>query len=204
MPATRSSALPVRPAPLLPRLLVALALAGAGAAGAQGGWQAAGSLAAGDAIYRRPYLFEGQCFLSSVGTQVYFDVYELILDSAVPSDLSGTLCNPSTGFDTVLYFYQQAGPAGPFSAGNPCANLVAYNDDACGGAQSEIVGQALAAGKTTVVLTSYGNGVTGPYLLDATSLTAQLDDFIFHSGFETGNTRTWSFVLPAAAEEGRP
>ena len=204
MPANCPPALLVRRASALRRLLLALAFAGAGAAGAQGGWQADGSLAWSDPVYRRPYLFEGQCFLSSVGTQVYYDVYELILASAVPSDLSGSLCNPSTGFDTVLYFYQQAGPAGPFSPTSPCANLVAYNDDACGGAQSEIVGQALAAGKVTVVLTSYGNGVIGPYQLDATSLTAQLDDFVFHSGFETGNLRTWSFALPAAAGEAGP
>ena len=197
MPASRSpaSAVRVHPSPII-RSLLALAFAGATAAAAQGAWLTSGALAASDPVYRRPYLFEGQCYLSSVGTQVHFDVHELILESPVPTNLTAALCNPQTGFDSVLYYYQHTSPAGTFDPANPCLHLVAYNDDACGGAQSQIFNHPLAAGHVSVVLTSFGNGVEGAYLLIASTTTAQLGDFIFYSGFETANTRTWSFSLP--------
>lgn len=184
-----------RPRAALCRLLLPLLIAGASAAHAQ--WAADGALDGSDPTYRRPYLFEGGCELSSIGTQVHWEAFELILDAPVPSDLSADLCNAGTGFDTVLYFYQHTDARpGPFLAHAPCSQLVAYNDDACGGSQSEIALQALAAGHVTVVVTSFANGTLGDYHLDASSLTAALGDFVFYSGFELGSARTWSFVLP--------
>ena len=197
MPANRSPATAVRvPASPFLHALCALAFAGATAAAAQGVWSTTGALTSSDPVYRRPYLFQGQCYLSSVGTQVHFDVHELILESALPSDLTASLCSPQTGFDTVLYYYQHASPEGPFDPANPCLNLVAYNDDACGGAQSQIFNQPLAAGHVSVVLTSFGNGVEGTYFIVASTMTAQLSEFIFYSGLETGDTRSWSLTVP--------
>jgi hypothetical protein len=46
------------------------------------------------------------------------------------------------------------------------------------------------------VVTSFANGVTGPYSLGVSSQSSELGTFIFYSGFETGNLRTWSQRFP--------
>ena len=96
----------------------------------------------------------------------------------------------------MLYFYQRpdARP-GPFDPTQPCLRLVAYDDDSCG-AQSEISAQPLAAGHVVVAVTSYANGTTGDFRLEASSLTAALGDFLFYAGFERGNANTWSSIVP--------
>jgi hypothetical protein len=187
---------PSRPLAVLRRALLPLLLLAAPAAAGAQGWAVDDALDAGDPTYHRPYLFETACELSSIGTDVRFEYYELILVSPVPSDLSADLCDGATGFDTVLYFYQRpdARP-GPFDPAQPCLQLVAYDDDSCD-SQSEISNQALAAGHVVVVLTSFANGTTGDFRLEASSLTAALGDFLFYAGFERGNANTWSAIVP--------
>jgi hypothetical protein len=155
-------------------------------------WQLAGELLASEPTFHRPYLFEGVCYLSSVGTAVRFDVHEFILDDTVaPADFAASLCQGAE-FDTVLFLYQRpTGAPGAFYAEDPCARLVLYSDDYCGSA-SQVWSTALALGHVSVVVTSFANGQTGAYTLTADSALSQLQDFIYYGGFETGNLRTWS------------
>jgi hypothetical protein len=178
----------------LPLIATVVALLwGAGLAGAQSsGWYAAGALDGSDPTWQRPYLFNGQCYLSTVGSNVFYDVHELILDTPIrPIDLTASLC-AGTQFDSVLFFYQRSdGHPGPFAPGSPCANLIAYNDDYCGSA-SRIDWPTLVPGVVAVVVTAFANGEAGAYQAWALSSVAHLGQFIFYGGFETGDSRTWS------------
>jgi hypothetical protein len=179
------------------RLALLALLSGAGGVEAQGSWQGSGALAASDPAFQRAYLFQGSCFPSSVGSAVRYDVHELILDNPTPpTQLTASLCGGGTSFDSVLFFYQHSnGAPGPFDPADPCLRLVSYNDDFCG-AQSSTANAALAAGHLSIVVTSYANDTFGSYALAATSNDAELDPFIFYSGFETQDTRTWSSTAP--------
>jgi len=176
-------------------VMAALFALGAGSAFAQETWSAQGMLESTDPTYHRPVLSQGQCSLSSIGTDVHFDVHELILfdNDPPPTNLSANLC-AGTDFDTVLYFYQRTdGSAGAFSPTAPCDNLIRDNDDYCG-QQSAITSNALVPGHLTMVVSSWANGTTGSYLLSASSTDASLDFFIFYDGFEPDDRR-WSEVV---------
>jgi hypothetical protein len=174
---------------VLPLLLLGAALAGT--AQAQD-WSIDGNLVAGDLRWHRPYLAGATCLLSSIGTDVRYDVHELYLDDpAAPADLIANLCEV-TEFDSVLYLYQRpSGAPGGFDPEAPCTRLLRYNDDYCG-AQSRIGHLGLVPGYVTLVVTSFANGVTGPYRLSTFSDGSPLQDLVFYSGFETGTVRTWS------------
>jgi len=177
-------------------LVGVLVLCGAGAAAAQQTWFDIGALEASDPTYQRPYLFNNECFLSSIGSDVHFDVHELVLldTDAPPTHLTANLCASGTTFDTVFYFYQRVdGSAGAFSPTSPCDNLVRYDDDYCD-VQSAITSNNLVPGHLTMVVASYNNGVEGSYVLSASSNDATLDFFIFYDGFEP-DLRRWSQVV---------
>ncbi len=181
------------------RVAVTLAALGAAAAIAQvgGSFNAHGSLTIGDPTYGRAYLNDdGSCSLSSIGTAVHYDVFELVVGvEGGVTDIAANLCT-GTDFDSVLYFYQSpGGRPGAFDATAPCARLVAYDDDACGPA-SAVGRDDLARGVLTIVVTSFANGTTGDYGLAAVSETTYLKKFLFYSGFETGDLRTWSKGQP--------
>jgi hypothetical protein len=187
--------------PTAPRLRLRLAaaalalLGGAGLAGAQAtGWLYSGVLDTSDPTWRRPYLYAGSCFLSSIGSAVRYDVHERVLDSATSTaDLSVSLC-AGTSFDSVLFLYQRPdGSPGGFSTSAQCTNLVGYNDDYCG-SSSRIDSPALVRGHVTAVITTFANGETGGYGAVALSNAAPLGDFIFYGGFEMGNARDWSAI----------
>lgn len=173
----------------------ALAALGAVAAPAQQTWTGPGALDASDPTYQRVYLLFGQCYLSTIGSDVHYDVHELVLlDGTAPTHLSANTC-AGPNFDTVFYFYQRVdGSAGAFSPTAPCDNLVAYSDDFCD-VQSAITSNGLVPGHLTMVVTSYEDGTTGSYLISALSNDAQLDDYIFYDGFEPDG-RNWSFIVP--------
>jgi hypothetical protein len=176
--------------------VLAVAAGGGSFAHAQSSdWMQVGALSTSDPTFNRPYLFQGVCYLSSVGTDVRFDVYEFRLDDAVaPADLLGSLCS-GAAFDSVLYLYQRpAGEPGAFWELDPCARLILYSDDYCGSA-SLVWGNSLVLGDVTLVVTSFANGQVGDYTLTADSAGSHLQDFIFYSGFETGNARTWSLSI---------
>lgn len=189
-----------RYAPRRLRLRLAFALlalaAGAGLAVAQAtGWLYSGTLDDGDRTWRRPYLYAGTCYLSSIGSAVFYDVHDVILDTAAnPVDLSVSLC-AGTSFDSVLYVYQRPdGRAGGFDPAAPCTRLIAYNDDYCGSA-SRVDSTALVPGHVTLVVTSFANGTIGGYGLVALSATAPLGDFVFANGFETADVLAWSAAV---------
>jgi hypothetical protein len=177
-------------------LALAAALVAVPPAHAQADWYGPGALAASDPTYWRVYLDTGgQCLMSSVGSSVYYDIHELVLaEPAAPTDLIVSLCN-TTAFDSVAYLYQFAdGHPGPFNPANPCARLVAYSDDICG-AQSQVSSLALVPGHVQFVVTSFANGTTGAYVALGFSAGSPLEDFIFYSGFETFDLRTWSSAV---------
>ena len=194
MPESRT---PTRtPTALAACVAAALLLALAPAAPAQtSDWLFAGELLASEPTFNRPYLYQGVCYLSSVGTAVRFDVHEFILDDTVaPADFAASLCQ-GADFDSVLYLYQRPnGAPGAFYAEDPCARLVLYSDDYCGSA-SQVWSPALARGHVSVVVTTFANGATGAYTLTADSALSRLQDFIYYGGFETGNLRTWSAAI---------
>ena len=178
-------------------LLVALFAVAATPALAQQGWFTTGQLELTDPTFHRPYLFAGQCQLSSVGSMVRFDTHELsLVDPVAPTQLGGNLCAGTT-FDSVLLLYQRpGGAAGGFDPADPCANLVDYGDDFCG-TQSAFWINTLSPGFVTVVVTAYQNSTElGPYTLSISSTDAEIASFIFYSGFELGDTGSWSTVLP--------
>jgi len=194
--AIRRETCPARPARLRWAAATLAWLIGAGLAGAQStGWYAGGTLDANDPTWQRPYLFAGQCYLSTFGTDVPYDLYEIVLDTPTrPIDLALSLCS-GTAFDSVLLLYQRAdGAPVPFDDASPCTGLIDYNDDYCGTA-SRIDSRTLVPGHITAVVTGFRNTDIGDYGMFAFSNEAPLPDFIYYSGFETGDSRTWSATV---------
>lgn len=183
-------------------LLVSLAVICPAAALAQADVTALGRLDAQDPVYQRAYIYQGNCYLSSFGTSVAFDVPELVLDvAAAPVDLVAQTCGSllqSRPFilDTVLFLYQRADARpGAFDPDQPCANLIAYDDDFCG-PHSSVSNGELSPGHVDVVVTTFLNGEAGPYSLGMDSDAAPLERFIFYSGFEQGDARSWTVSAP--------
>ena len=177
-------------------LVAVLAFAAAGAAPAQtSDWRFEGELAASEPTFHRPYLYQGNCYLSSTGTDVRVDVHEFLLDDAVtPADLAVSLCE-GAAFDSVLFLYQRPnGAPGAFDAAAPCDRLVLYSDDYCG-SSSRVWSNTLVLGYATAVVTTFENGETGTYTLTADSAGSALQNFLYYGGFETGNLRTWSVAV---------
>ena len=132
-----------------------------------------GELTPNDPVFNRPVGTGGSCTPSGVGTAVYYDVYSYDLAGPPPHDLFASLVGGTT-MDTVLVFYQAGdGSQDPFDPTLPCANNVAFNDDFGTGLQSQISATGLAAGWVDVVVTTFDNGVTGPYTMDVSSQSCQ-------------------------------
>lgn len=161
---------------------------------AQGGPYATdGTLTEEDPTYQRAYLNgDGSCSLSTIGTAVHYDVFELLLEAdSQTTDLYASLCT-QTDFDSVLAFYQRPnGAPGAFDASAPCARLIAYDDDGCGPA-SRIDAEDLVRGVLTIIVTGYANTTTGSYHLAAESNFSPVDKLLFYCSFETGGLGTWS------------
>lgn len=152
-----------------------------------------------DPLYHRAYLYQDQCFLSSVGTGVRYESYELVLDVAQgPVDLTADTCaglgSRPYRLDTVLFVYQRPdGSPGAFDPALPCLNLVAYDDDFCG-PSSLVASEALEPGNVDLVVTTFANAQKGPYRLKVSSTSAPLERFVFYSGFEQGSATSWPGV----------
>jgi hypothetical protein len=133
----------------------------------------AGELTTADSAFTRPFSSDGTCAPSVAGTVVYFDVFSYFLGGPTPHDLFASLVGGAT-FDSVLVFYQAPdGSQNPFDPTQPCLNLVAYNDDYPSVLQSQIDATGLRNGWVDVVVTTFSNGVTGTYILGASSQSCQ-------------------------------
>jgi hypothetical protein len=118
-----------------------------------------GTLTTGDPTYHRVVSVGPPCTLSGVGTNVHYDAHSFTLVTAATVIVSidpgdGASISPLT-VDTYLSLY---GPGG-FNPADPCANVLAVNDDIAGAAnrRSRIATGTLAAGTYTAVFTSFAN-----------------------------------------------
>ncbi len=116
-----------------------------------------GTLQTGDPTFNR--VLDGSdaahgCFLSGTGTAVPYDLYTFALSRTVKIDLQG-----GTLVDPFLLLY-----SGVFDPANPCANLVAADDDSGGGLAPQIF-TTLAPGNYVIVATTFANGQQGTYTL---------------------------------------
>ena len=113
-----------------------------------------GELTASDPRFNRPL---SATLLSSVGTDVAYDVYDFHVSANGVYSIESTSFN-APGSDTFLYLYQ-----GTFNSGSPLANLLAFNDDGGTGALS-LINQALQAdSQYYLVFAAYYNGDFGSY-----------------------------------------
>lgn len=175
----------------LVRLVLAVAF-GVAASGRAGFVGVPGRLEASDPAYQLGQLERAGC--SDVGPFVRFDVLELVLDWQPPIVLEAYTCGCSD-FDSVVLVYQRpdARP-GAFDPAAPCSNLRASDDNGCNGVHSFALSEALLPGHVDVVVTSASPDVgLGRYAIFIES--PAVDDFIFYSGFEGGDARTWSTVV---------
>ncbi|MEM6293239.1 MAG: DUF4397 domain-containing protein [Myxococcota bacterium] len=125
-------------------------------------------LDAGDPTYNRSFDVGAACELSGTGTNTFYEVHTF--EAVAGEDVTASTCGQAD-FDTTLTIYQAAdGSPNPFDPADPCANTIAYNDDAagCAGNTSETTATGLVAGQYQVVVTSFFNGTTGDYTLSTT------------------------------------
>ncbi len=118
-----------------------------------------GTLTTEDPTYNRVVSVGPPCSLSGVGTAVHYDAHSFTLSTAATVTVSidpadGASISPLLA-DTYLSLY---GPGG-FNQANPCANILAVNDDIAGSSnrRSRIVTGTLPAGTYTAVFTSFDN-----------------------------------------------
>lgn len=113
-----------------------------------------GELTASDPRFNRPLT---TTVLSSVGTNVAYDVYDFHVSANGTYSIESTSFN-SGGSDTFLALYQ-----GVFNSASPLANLLAVDDDSGTGLLS-LINQALQAdNQYFLVFTSFGNNQFGSY-----------------------------------------
>lgn len=141
------------------------------------------SLTAGGPTYHRVrtqaaapgFITPCQLTVGSTSSNVLYKTYEFTLTDCASTTLVANTCGTGacsgvgTLTDTVLYIYRKPGgaPAAPgspiFDPIDPCANLVAANDDFCG-SRSQVT-TLLASGNFMVVVTGFGNTNTGSFNL---------------------------------------
>lgn len=111
-----------------------------------------GSLSASDATFNRVV---GCSTLSGVGTNAFYDVFNLSVSLTGGFDLSLT-----SAFDNTLTIYN-----GPFNPGDATSNCLAYSDD-LSGINAGFNNLALASGTSYfAVVSSFSSGATGEYTL---------------------------------------
>jgi hypothetical protein len=130
--------------------------------------------------YNRPELDSPPsfCFPSVTGTAVHYDQYTFSLSGCATSDITVSICGTSgapcnvagTLGDSFISIYQKPGgasdtPGAPiFVQASGCDNLIASNDDFCGGLSEVTV--SLEAGFFVVVVSPFNNTDTGTYSLN--------------------------------------
>jgi len=112
-----------------------------------------GSLSASDPTFNRVVV--GCSPLSQVGTNAFYDVFNLSVSVTGGFDLSLT-----SAFDNTLTIYN-----GPFNPADATSNCLAYSDD-FSGLNAGFNNLALASGTSYfAVVSSFVNGATGDYTL---------------------------------------
>lgn len=112
-----------------------------------------GALTSSDARYNRPFTCST---LSIVGTDVFYDAYQVSVSSSGRYDL-----NVRSGIDSFLTLYR-----GTFDAANALSGCMLTDDDGGVGVDAGIINAPLEAGVPYVaVVTALTNGRTSPYTL---------------------------------------
>ena len=148
-----------------------------------------GSLAATDPTFNRPDPGTPPTVLSSVGTNVYYDVISFVVNT--PGLFSVTSNSPMDNFG-VLY-----GPAG-FNPASPLTNALVANDDLSGAGISFGFGfiyDFAVAGTYSIVVTSFKNGALGPYevtITPAAVVPVNLVSFTAEKADQSSNVVKWS------------
>jgi hypothetical protein len=111
------------------------------------------SLDASSPTYNRIYLSGGTPTLSSAGSNVHYQLYQ------ISPSITGSYSFPTTyPGDAVMTIYTS-----PFDPTDATINVHAYNDDGNGGSDPLIITDLDAGACYTIVASSYGNGSTGAY-----------------------------------------
>lgn len=127
----------------------------------------AGELTTSDPTYNRPF---GLTTLSSVGTNVRYDVYGFYVTAAGTYSMEATTFSENSS-DTFFALYKDA-----FDPRAALSNLLAVDDDSGAGLLSLITTVLQANVQYYLVLSGFGNGMLGTYtgVFDSVSGTGQV------------------------------
>lgn len=142
---------------------------------------------AGGPTWQRPQTVgtgaPGSCTLSGFATNVPFRVQRIGQNGGIPTSI--TMTATWTGFDGYLALYRDW-----FDPAQPCANLVAINDDFGSTAQSQIVRSISPTESYYLVMTGYNNTDAGSYSVAVTGSNALSRPVEWFEGSIT-NGPTW-------------
>lgn len=127
-----------------------------------------GALANTDQTFNRPQLGNPPSGLSVVGTSVFYDLFPFFVNITTSYSLEtlSASFSPFSTDDTFMVLYQTA-----FNRLTPLANVLQTDDDAGPGLLSLITRTLNPGTQYFMVVTSFGNAVTGAYTGQIASTT---------------------------------
>ena len=153
-----------------------------------------GNLDAADGTYDRPEEGMPPTTLSTVGTNVYYEV--ILFTVATPGLITIT---SNSGFDNFGVLY---GPGG-FNAAAPLNNALQASDD-LSGTNFGFTYNFTTPGTYYLVVSSYKNNVTGPYsvtLTPVTTVPVKLVSFTAEKATTSTNLLSWSTAEELGVEK---